>query len=237
LQVLCGSYPIAQLREPFSTVKYLGERMDLPKIMGLTHPEGEATWSAFDIADGWASKRGYLTAKTARLDSYRGANHILRMTLEGRICICLKPPGYSTAKDALSKDPRLSEIIHIQAKTGVADSKPTELNPMSYLDVESDDDEESELDEEGEDTCSDRDGTGADADGDNSDDNKEKGIETEGKHQKFHKSRKSTINHSNSVGKAPDVVGNKSTKLHQQSKFGMFGLLSNEGGDDDSDTT
>lgn len=52
LQVLCGSFPIAQLREPYSTVKYLAERMDLPKILKISHPEKELQWSACDIADG-----------------------------------------------------------------------------------------------------------------------------------------------------------------------------------------
>lgn len=52
LQVLCGSFPIAQLREPYTTVKYLGERLDLPKILKISHPEGDEEWSACDIADG-----------------------------------------------------------------------------------------------------------------------------------------------------------------------------------------
>jgi len=47
---------------------------------------------------GWAAKRGYYTAKAARLDTYRGANHILRLALEGRICLCLYPPGYLLSK-------------------------------------------------------------------------------------------------------------------------------------------
>lgn len=51
--MLCGSYPIAQLREPYSTVQYLGQRIDLVKTLGIQHPEKDETdWSAFDIADG-----------------------------------------------------------------------------------------------------------------------------------------------------------------------------------------
>jgi len=44
----------------------------------------------------WALKRGYLTAKAARPDVYRAANNILRMTLEGRLCLCFCPPGYTS---------------------------------------------------------------------------------------------------------------------------------------------
>jgi hypothetical protein len=47
-----GSYPIAQLREPFSSVQFLAERLDLIKLMKLHHPENEETWSAFDICEG-----------------------------------------------------------------------------------------------------------------------------------------------------------------------------------------
>jgi len=44
----------------------------------------------------WALKRGFLTAKAARPDVYRAANNILRMALEGRLCLCFSPPGYTT---------------------------------------------------------------------------------------------------------------------------------------------
>lgn len=43
----------------------------------------------------WALKKGFLTAKAARPDAYRAANHLLRMALIGRICLCLRPPGYT----------------------------------------------------------------------------------------------------------------------------------------------
>lgn len=47
-----GSFPIAQVREPFSTVQYIAERMDLPKLLKLQHPEGDDEWSAMDVCDG-----------------------------------------------------------------------------------------------------------------------------------------------------------------------------------------
>lgn len=51
-----------------------------------------------DICDGWAKKRGFLTARAARLDSYRAANSILRMALDGKICLCLRPPKFAAQK-------------------------------------------------------------------------------------------------------------------------------------------
>lgn len=97
-QVLMGSFPIAQLREPFSTIKYLAERLDLPKLLRIDHPENDEEWSAMDICDGWAKKRGYRTAKAARLDSYRAANSLLRLALDGSMCLCLMPPLYTKNK-------------------------------------------------------------------------------------------------------------------------------------------
>ncbi|CAL8101061.1 unnamed protein product [Orchesella dallaii] len=131
LQVLCGSFPIAQLREPYSTIKYLAERMDLPKILRISHPEGDSEWCACDIADGWAVKRGYYTAKAARLDTYRGANHILRLALEGRLCLCLYPPKYSTSKEEWSNDPRLPEILSIQAQSSATPQQNDQVEESS----------------------------------------------------------------------------------------------------------
>lgn len=47
-----GCYPIAQLREPYSTIKFLAERLNLIKLLNLQHPEpDENEWSAIDICD------------------------------------------------------------------------------------------------------------------------------------------------------------------------------------------
>ncbi|XP_050419959.1 guanine nucleotide-binding protein-like 1 isoform X2 [Adelges cooleyi] len=99
IQVLMGCYPIAQLREPYSTVKFLAERLNLVKILNLQHPEpGEDEWSAMDICDSWAIKRGFLTARAGRPDTYRAANHLLRMSLDGKICLSLRPEGFTQNK-------------------------------------------------------------------------------------------------------------------------------------------
>lgn len=91
-----GSYPIAQVREPYTAVKYLAERIDLPKILKIQHQDNDDTWSAMDICDSWAAKRNYMTAKGAKFDTYRAANSILRMALEGKICLFVYPPRWAT---------------------------------------------------------------------------------------------------------------------------------------------
>ena len=41
---------------------------------------------------------------------YRAANHILRLALDGRINLCLRPPGFSTEKERYLSDPRANEL-------------------------------------------------------------------------------------------------------------------------------
>ena len=56
-----GSFPIAQLREPYSSVQYLAERLDLPKLLNLQHPENDDEWSAMDVCDGKPEKKKNIT--------------------------------------------------------------------------------------------------------------------------------------------------------------------------------
>jgi ribosome biogenesis GTPase A len=117
LQVLMGSFPIAQLREPYTTIKYLAERIDIPKLLNIPHPEGDDQWSAMDICDGWAKKRGFLTAKAGRPDLYRAANSLLRMALDGKICLCLRPPNYTERKEFWSHHPDVEVVKWVQARS------------------------------------------------------------------------------------------------------------------------
>jgi ribosome biogenesis GTPase A len=122
LQVLMGSYPIAQLREPYGSVKFLAERLDIPKLLAIKHPEGDEEWSAMDICDAFALKRGFLTAKAARPDTYRAANSILRMALDGKITLSLKPKGFSERKEFWETHLELESVKEIQA-LGKAENK------------------------------------------------------------------------------------------------------------------
>lgn len=63
-------------------------------ILCLTPP-----WKVcFLCSSAWAERRGYKTAKAARNDVYRAANSLLRLAIDGRLCLCLRPPGYSCLK-------------------------------------------------------------------------------------------------------------------------------------------
>ncbi|XP_030826476.1 guanine nucleotide-binding protein-like 1 [Camarhynchus parvulus] len=98
LQVLAGVYPIAQLQDPYSAVGFLGSRLALPPLLQLRPPNGPG-WTAWELCEAWAEQRGYKTARAARNDVARAANGLLRMAAEGRIRLCLRPPGYSLQKE------------------------------------------------------------------------------------------------------------------------------------------
>lgn len=124
IQIFFGSYPIAQLREPFVSVKYLAERIDLPKLLNIEHPDGKGhDWSAMDVCAAWAIKRGFLTAKTGRPDYYRAANSILRMALDGKLTLTLRPVGYGDCFKQLLDDPELAKIEILQSLGTYAKSK------------------------------------------------------------------------------------------------------------------
>uniref|UniRef100_UPI00358F01C5 guanine nucleotide-binding protein-like 1 n=1 Tax=Myxine glutinosa TaxID=7769 RepID=UPI00358F01C5 len=100
-QIMAGIYPIAQLQEPYTVVGYLAERVPIQTLLHLKHPEDEAadpSWTAWDICEAWAEKRGYKTARAARNDCHRAANSLLRLALDGRLCVYTLPPGYTDNK-------------------------------------------------------------------------------------------------------------------------------------------
>jgi len=130
LQVIAGIFPVAQVREPYSVVAYLGRRLDLPSLLGLTPPRispkknnketGEYIWSAMDICEAWAMKCGYRTSKAGRPDVYRAANKILRLAVSGELCLSFSPPKFckSEAMNRSDSDTRhLAQLLAAHAKS------------------------------------------------------------------------------------------------------------------------
>ncbi|XP_054919615.1 guanine nucleotide-binding protein-like 1 isoform X2 [Dermacentor andersoni] len=146
LQVLTGCFPIAQLREPYSAIQYIAERVDLPGILKLQPPDGAGDthkpWSAFDLCEAWAVERGYLTAKAGRPDAYRAANSLLRMALDGRtLCLAFRPQGYSQSKGSEVDSALLAHLARIRGE-------PPVKSASSESEQEESEDESSEEDEE-----------------------------------------------------------------------------------------
>ncbi|XP_048116223.1 LOW QUALITY PROTEIN: guanine nucleotide-binding protein-like 1 [Alosa alosa] len=178
LQILAGIYPVAQLQEPYSSVGYLCERTPYLSVLKLKHPDlgdmlpearpvpGHEKWTAWNVCEAWAERRGYKTAKAARHDVYRSANSLLRLAVDGRLCLCLRPPGYHSQKDQWESHPDVSEIIALQGRReeeeggeeegagerGGADEDEGESSsePEEERDRDADDDEDGDGDDEDE---------------------------------------------------------------------------------------
>ncbi|CAL4069746.1 unnamed protein product, partial [Meganyctiphanes norvegica] len=119
MQVLHGSYPIAQYRDPISAVHYMASRINVPQILKLQHPEkGTAIeWTPYFISEAWAKKRGFfLKSKGGRPDTSRGANELLRLCLNGHrsLIMYIAPPGFHENIHCFENDEKLKDIILIQ---------------------------------------------------------------------------------------------------------------------------
>uniref|UniRef100_A0A6M2DGQ7 Guanine nucleotide-binding protein-like 1 n=1 Tax=Xenopsylla cheopis TaxID=163159 RepID=A0A6M2DGQ7_XENCH len=131
MQVLMGCYPISQLRETFSTIRFVAERLDLPKLLHLIHPDDDEEWSPFNICEAWAIKRGFLTARAARPDIHRAGINLLQLCLSGVICLKLTPPGFEDDKERWEHHEDLAEILRIQAKSKQDDNKDINFDDLS----------------------------------------------------------------------------------------------------------
>lgn len=147
LQVLMGCYPISQLREPYSAIQYLSERVNMVEKLKLkpvdevrhhkpalndrnytpTRVNEKKTvgtseeWSAFTICESWAVHRGFLTARSGRPDVYRAANHLLRMALDGRtLCMSFYPPDYLALRESQwEQHENIEAIARIQGRHNI----------------------------------------------------------------------------------------------------------------------
>ncbi|XP_050686301.1 guanine nucleotide-binding protein-like 1 [Eriocheir sinensis] len=148
LQVILGSYPIAQVRDPIGVVHYIATRLDIPACLGLNYfrepsdsPGRQDKWTAFEICEAWAKKRGYFLRTKGGPDAFRAANELLRFCLTGQksLVLYLRPPGYSQEHENLKADPRMEDIKLIQGSL------------CQKAAVEEEEDEEGEDGNEGED--------------------------------------------------------------------------------------
>eukprot|EP01114_Cavostelium_apophysatum_P016923 TRINITY_DN490_c1_g1_i2.p1 TRINITY_DN490_c1_g1~~TRINITY_DN490_c1_g1_i2.p1 ORF type:complete len:713 (+),score=236.09 TRINITY_DN490_c1_g1_i2:74-2212(+) len=100
LQILCGLFPIAQVREPFSAIRYLAERVPVEKIYNLKFPEDDdyKEWSPYVICEALAIKRGFRLAKSGRPDVHRAGLELLKEVFDGKVPISWPPPGIDLDK-------------------------------------------------------------------------------------------------------------------------------------------
>jgi len=100
----CGLYPIAQIREPFSAIRLLGEQLDLPKLYGLQARDAEEadesleSLSPLGFCIALAAKKGYrLSRGRGAPDPHRAGLEVLRDAVDGALCLAFAPPLASEA--------------------------------------------------------------------------------------------------------------------------------------------
>ncbi|KAL4138076.1 hypothetical protein PRIC2_001585 [Phytophthora ramorum] len=98
LQILFGSFPIAQTREPFSAVRFIAENCspylhDVYKLKPVEDDDEE--WCPYTLCEAYAQLRGF-RVKGGKLDVHRAANMLLRDTLTGKKVVLSFPPPLAT---------------------------------------------------------------------------------------------------------------------------------------------
>lgn len=100
MQQLLGVIPIAQVREPYTAVRYLTERVALEKMYGLNLPHDEEGWSPLLLCEQLAVKRGLHIARTGRPDSHSAGREILYDAQDGIIPLAWTPPAIPASASA-----------------------------------------------------------------------------------------------------------------------------------------
>ena len=116
MQECCGVVPLAQVREPFTALRFLGEHLPLERLYGLTPDRDDLldaigdgvvgaargaalataavrySWSPHSIAEALAVKRGILIAKSGQPDAHAAGRAILYDAQDGVLPIYWMPP-------------------------------------------------------------------------------------------------------------------------------------------------
>ncbi|KAG7396263.1 hypothetical protein PHYBOEH_002581 [Phytophthora boehmeriae] len=110
LQILFGSFPISQTREPFSAVRFIAENCvphlhQVYKLKPIEEDDEEDEWSPYTLCGSYAKLRGF-RVKGGKLDVHRAANALLRDTLNGKKVVLSFPPP------AMSNCPEIAKTLH-----------------------------------------------------------------------------------------------------------------------------
>jgi ribosome biogenesis GTPase A len=91
-----GLYPIAQIRETFSAIRFAGERIDMPRMynLKLNVDDYGDVWSPYAFLGSLADKRGYtLQMGGGAPDMHRAGLETINDICDGIILICFPPPN------------------------------------------------------------------------------------------------------------------------------------------------
>ena len=95
MQTLLGTFSLAQNREPYSIVHFLGYQLPLEKIYHINKPRGaeDEGWSGFSFCEAYAEKSGFFVKRGRGIpDTYRGGQVLLKEAVTGVLSLYFMPP-------------------------------------------------------------------------------------------------------------------------------------------------
>jgi ribosome biogenesis GTPase A/SAM-dependent methyltransferase len=113
---LLGLYPIAQVREPYSAIRYAFEYLPLVKLYIVTKPdwyEEEDEWNPVMFCEALAEKKGYLLAQGGAPDNMRAGLEVLRDICDGIVALCFEPPVNAVPISEMKAVPHTLEVESI----------------------------------------------------------------------------------------------------------------------------
>eukprot|EP01130_Rhizamoeba_saxonica_P000738 TRINITY_DN10664_c0_g1_i1.p1 TRINITY_DN10664_c0_g1~~TRINITY_DN10664_c0_g1_i1.p1 ORF type:complete len:612 (-),score=154.08 TRINITY_DN10664_c0_g1_i1:113-1948(-) len=136
LQILCGLYPIAQAREPYSSVQFIAERIPLEEVYKLEKLDPGCPWSAWDICESYAEQRGFYV-KRGRPDAYRAGNQILRDHLEGRVVMYFLPNSqeFNVTTERRDSSEEVDHQQNFETESEQSEQSETEESSSSSFDA------------------------------------------------------------------------------------------------------
>ncbi|RLN20444.1 hypothetical protein BBJ28_00023961 [Nothophytophthora sp. Chile5] len=122
VQILFGSFPIAQTREPFSAIRFIAENCvphlhEVYKLKPVEEEDGD--WSPYTLCEAYATLRGF-RMKGGKLDVHRAANTLLRDTLNGKkVVLSFPPPAAASTAERIAEAPDVETLDHIRKEISV----------------------------------------------------------------------------------------------------------------------
>ena len=104
-----GLYPIAQIREPFSSIRVVYEYLQLDRLYNLKKPdwyEKSDSWSPEMLCEALAEKKGYMLSRSGAPDIQRAGLEVITDIVDGVLCLRFDPPNayMSGSRSAYNND-------------------------------------------------------------------------------------------------------------------------------------
>jgi len=146
LQIVCGIYPISQVREPYSSIRFIAERVPLETVYKLEKEKENENdpWTPYSLCEAYAEKRGYHTRK-GRSDTHRAALEILRDHLDGRVVLYFTPNSTKINVAIYEEEAPTNETTIVEEDEEVVKKEPNAKDNKRYS---SEEEEESSVEED-----------------------------------------------------------------------------------------